>query len=230
MKFREAPCLRSAISGGRGQLSTLICLTTVGVVNLTPERRNTQMQIEAGCCCMVWSSGSFHVACHPNTYVLARRPTNFLRALQHSGFIFVCSSSAPCPPQWSQLSESRNSSAAVGAGPCAEAEASPLAQPIGSARSRDSWSVLLHVLPASSVPGLPGELRFPAATGSPSSRHSSPPWHVFSTARLQLRALKAARCHLFSQQLPAAPEGDGQTSAGSDQEVKLPPAASEGLS
>ncbi|CAI9178108.1 unnamed protein product [Rangifer tarandus platyrhynchus] len=52
MRFREAPCLRSAISGGRGQLSTLICLTTVGVVNLTLERRNSQMQIEAGASCI----------------------------------------------------------------------------------------------------------------------------------------------------------------------------------
>lgn len=37
---------------------------------MTPERRNTQMQIEAGCCCQDWSSGSFHVVCHPNTYAL----------------------------------------------------------------------------------------------------------------------------------------------------------------
>ena len=98
---------------------------------------------------------------------LAPRPATSWAALQHSGFIFVSSSSELCSPQWSRLSESRNSSGAAGPGPCAETETSTLPQPIRSACSWDSWSVLLHVLPRSSVPGLPGELWLPAVLGGP---------------------------------------------------------------
>lgn len=178
---------------------------------------------------MGWSSGSFHVVCHLNTYALlwlADPQTSCEHFNTQVLFLSALPLHHALPSEANSL-RAEIAQGLLGPAPALRQKHHPWLSPSGQHVPGTAGVFFCTFCPH---PALPGELRFPAAPGSPSNRHSSPPWHVFSTARLQLRVLKAACCRLFSQQLPADPESDRQTSAGSDQEVKLPPAASDWLS
>lgn len=181
---------------GRGQPQAPICLTTVGVVDLSPERRNTQMQIKSGFCCPVCLSCSLLVVCHLNTCALLWLSDPQLPA-QHLCTLVLFFSALPlhCPlPSEAGSVRAEIAQGLLGLAPVLRQKYQPCPSALGQR-----------------VPGTAGEFLCtfcldPACLGSregsgflpfleaPANCHSSPPWHVLSKARLQLQALKAAGC------------------------------------